>query len=217
MTTLRSLVALFLVALLFTGCGGLDQAAQRDLDQAAVDLGDQLDAPGLLAATALLYHEVNGRYPATPFDLLGSTAARETGLQRLGLSALDLAPEGDGLQMRYTLLPSAADPSDRFGTVTVAETDTVGTYDVGLLLERIADPDLASRSLPLAEQGHFAVVRARGSLCAEVATVRERMRSGEAVGQPPLEAGKAYTVTFTSANGAASEIVREGYTVTLPR
>ncbi len=149
MTTLRSLVALFLVALLFTGCGGLDQAAQRDLDQAAVDLGDQLDAPGLLAATALLYHEVNGRYPATPFDLLGSTAARETGLQRLGLSALDLAPEGDGLQMRYTLLPSAADPSDRFGTVTVAETDTVGTYDVGLLLERIADPDFTSRSLPL--------------------------------------------------------------------
>ena len=148
MTTLRSLVALFLVALLFTGCGGLDQAAQRDLDQAAVDLGDQLDAPGLLAATALLYHEVNGRYPATPFDLLGSTAARETGLQRLGLSALDLAPEGDGLQMRYTLLPSAADPSDRFGTVTVAETDTVGTYDVGLLLERIADPDFSSRSLP---------------------------------------------------------------------
>ena len=217
MTAPRSLAALTLVALLFTGCGSLDQMAQRDLDQAAVDLDDQLDAPGLLAATALLYHEVNGRYPATPFELLGAPAARETGLQQLSLSALALAPEGDGLQMRYTLLPTAADPSDRFGTVTVAETDTAGTYDVGLLLERTSDPDFSMRSLPLTEQGHYAVVRARGSLCAEVATVRERMRAGEAVGQPPLEADRAYTVTFTATGGTASEIVREGYTVTLPR
>ncbi len=206
-----------LLALVATGCAGLDQAAQRDLDQAAVDLDAQLDAPGLLAATTLLYHEVNGRYPTTPFELLGSTAARETGLQRLGLSALDLSPEGDGLRLGYTLLPTSADPSDRFGTVTVAETDTAGTYNVDLLLERIADPDLASRSLPLAQRGQYNVVRARGSLCAEVATVRERVRAGEAAGQPPLEAGKAYRVTFTPVSGAASEALREGYTVTLPR
>lgn len=212
----RSFFALLLAALLLTGCAGLDSAAQRDLDRAAATLGDQLDAPGLLAATTLLYHEANGRYPATSFELLGSPAARETGLQQLGLSDLSLAPEDDGLALRYTLLPTPADPSERFGTVTVAETDTAGTYDVDLLLERIADPDLAARSLPLTQEGNYAVVRARGTLCAEVATVRERVRAGEAVGEPPLEEGRSYTVTFTSASGAASEL-REGYTVTLPR
>lgn len=206
-----------LAALLFAGCAGLDQAAQRDLDQAAGDLDAQLDAPGLLAATTLLYHEMNGAYPATPFDLLGSAAARETGLQQLGLGALTLEPMSDSLRLSYTLLPTSADPSERYGTVTVAETDTAGTYTVNLLLERIADPDLASRSLPLTRQGAYAVVRARGSLCAEVATVRERIRAGEAVGRPPLEADRAYTVTFTSASGAASDMLREGYTVTVPR
>src|SRR5690554_5207244 len=104
MTSSRSLAAALLAALLFTGCAGLDQTAQRDLELAAVDLGDQLEAPGLLAAATLLYHEVNGRYPATPFELLGSPAAHETGLRQLGLSALRLAPEDDGLAIRYTLL-----------------------------------------------------------------------------------------------------------------
>jgi hypothetical protein len=216
MTSLRPLVAFLFAALFISGCAGLDQTAQHDLDQAAVDLGDQLDTPGLLAATALLYHEANGRYPATPFDLLGSPAARETGLQQLGLSALTLDPTTDELTLRYTLLPTSDDPSERFGTITVAETDTAGTYDVGLLLERIADPDLASRALPLTQQGIYEVVRARGSLCAEVATVRERIREGGAAGEPPLEAGRSYTITFTSKSGAASEL-REGYTVTLPR
>jgi len=207
---------LLAAALLVSGCAGLGTAAQDDLGQAAVDLGDQLEAPGLLAATTLLYHETNDRYPTTPFELLGSTAARETGLQQLGLSALSLEPDADGLTMTYTLLPSSDDPSDRFGTITVAETDTVGTYDVGLLLERTADPDFSTRSLPLAREGQYAVVRARGTLCAEVATVRERVEAGEAVGTPPLEAGRQYTITFTATEGAASEL-RDGYTVTLPR
>lgn len=212
----RLALPLLAAALLISGCAGLDTAAENDLNRAAVDLGDQLEAPGLLAATTLLYHETNGRYPSTPFELLGSTEARETGLQSLGLSALSLSPDGDGLSLNYTLLPSTADPSDRFGTITVAETDTAGTYDVGLLLERIADPDFSARSLPLAREGQYAVVRARGSLCAEVATVRERVRSGEAVGTPPLETGRQYTITFTATEGAASEL-RDGYTVTLPR
>lgn len=207
---------LLAIVLFASGCTGLDTIGGEDLDRAAVNLDDQLEAPGLLAATTLLYHETNGRYPTTPFELLGSTAARETGLQDLGLSALRLDPETDGLTLAYTLLPSAADPSDRFGTITVAETDTAGTYDVGLLLERTADPDFSARSLPLAHEGQYAVVRARGTLCAEVATVRERVASGEAVGTPPLEGGRQYTITFTATEGAASEL-REGYTVTLPR
>jgi hypothetical protein len=215
MTPSRLPAAFLLVALLFAGCTHLDSTARSDLDQAAVDLGDQLDAPGLLAATALLFHEANGQYPATASELLGSPAARETGLQQLGLSALTLDGTPDVLSLRYTLLPSASDPSERFGTVTVSEADTAGSYDIGLVMERIADPDLASRSLPLTQEGTYAVVRASGTLCAEVATVRNRVRAGEAAGQPPLEAGRSYTVTFTSASGAAE--LREGYTVTLPR
>ncbi len=211
-----SLFALFL-ALVAAGCAGLDDTARRDLDEAAVALDDQLEAPGLLAATALLYHASNGTYPATPFELLGSAAARETGLQQLGLSALAVAPDADGLRLAYTLLPSAADPSDRFGTVTVAETDTAGTYTVGLRLERRADPDLRDESLPLAQRGPYNVVRATGTLCAEVEAVRERARAGATVGDPPLGAREAYTVTFTASDGMAAGALREGVTVTLPR
>lgn len=210
-----SLLVLF-AALLVSGCAGLDSTSNDDLDRAAVNLDSQLDAPGLLAATALLYHETNGQYPTTPFELLGSAEARESGLQDLGLSTLDLSTASGGLTLNYTLLPTAADPSDRYGTIAVVETDEPGTYDVDLLLERIADPDLASRSLPLAREGQYAVVRARGTLCAEVATVRERLQTGAAVGAPPLEDERSYRITFTSPTGAAAEL-REGYTVTLPR
>lgn len=207
---------LFLVVASLAGCAGLSETAERDLDRAALALDGQLGAPGLLAATALLYHAAHGTYPATPYELLGSAEARQTALQQLPLSALTLTPEADGLTIRYTLLPTAADPSDRFGTVTVAETDTAGSYTVDLLLERIADPDLDGRALPLAQEGSYAVVRARGSLCADVETVRAR--TGEAAGEPPLGARTAYTVTFTPADDTpAPEALRQGYTVTVPR
>ncbi len=209
---------LFLVLLVtaVAGCAGGLGTAERDLDRAAVALDAQLDEPGLLAATVLLYHAASGAYPADAFGLLGSAAARETGLQRLGLSALTLAPSADGLTMRYTLLPTAADPSDRFGTVTVAETDTAGTYTVDLLLERIADPDMGGRALPLTQEGQYAVVRARGTLCADVETVRAR--AGQDAGDPPLDARTSYTVTFTPTDGTpAPAALRQGVTVTLPR
>ena len=208
--------ALLLLALLFAGCAGLSESAERDLDRAAVALDDQLDAPGLIAATAVLQHAARGSYPTDTFDLLGSREARETDLQRLPLSALAVSPDADGVTIRYTLLPTAADPSDRFGTLTIAETDTAGTYTVDVLMERIADPDFGGRSLPLAEEGQVAVVRAKGTLCAEVEALRAR--SGRETGEPPLDERTTYTVTFTPTDGApAPPALRDGVTVTLPR
>ena len=204
------------LALFLAGCTGLSETANGDLELAADTLNDQIDEPGLLAATALLYHAQRGTYPDDAFGLLGSAAARETGLQRLGLSALALAQDADGLTMRYTLLPTAADPSSRFGTVMVAETDTVGTYTVDLLMERTADPDFGGRALPLAREGTYAVVRAKGSLCADVETVRAR--AGQDAGNPPLNGRATYSVTFTPADGTpTSAELRRGVTVTLPR
>lgn len=212
--SLRFLLLLFVAIL--SGCAGLSETAERDLDRAAHTLDDQLDAPGLLAATAILQHASDGTYPTTAYELLGSVEARETELQRLPLSALTLTPEVDGLVIRYTLLPTAADPSDRFGTVTVAETDTAGTYTVDLLLERTADPDLGGRALPLTQEGQYAVVRAKGTLCAEVEALRTR--AGRATGEPPLDDRTAYTVTFTPTDGTpAPAALRQGVTVTLPR
>lgn len=206
--------ALFLLLVTLAGCAGLSETAE--LDRAAVALDDQLDAPGLIAATAVLQHAARGAYPADAFDLLGSREARETDLQRLPLSALDVAPAADGVAIRYTLLPTAADPSDRFGTLTITETDTAGTYTVDVLMERIADPDFGGRSLPLAEEGQYAVVRAKGTLCAEVEALRAR--SGRETGRPPLDERTAYTVTFTPTDGTpAPAALREGVTVTLPR
>lgn len=209
------LLLLLLVAAL-TGCAGLSETAERGFDRAALTLDDQLGAPGLLAATALLYHATHGTYPTTPYELLGSAEARQTALPQLPLSTLTLTPETDGLTIRYTLLPTDADPSDRFGTVTVAETDTAGSYTVDLLMERTADPDLDGRMLPLTQEGSYAVVRAKGTLCADVETVRSR--TGGAAGEPPLDERTAYTVTFTPADDTpAPEALRQGYTVTVPR
>lgn len=208
--------ALLLLALSLAGCTGLSETAERDLDRAAVALDDQLDAPGLIAATAVLQHAARGSYPADAFDLLGSREARETDLQRLRLSRLDVSPEDEGVTIRYTLLPTAADPSDRFGTLTIAETDTAGTYTVDVLMERIADPDFGERRLPLAEEGRYAVVRAKGTLCAEVEALRAR--AGAATGEPPLDERATYTITFTPVDDTpAPAALRDGVTVTLPR
>lgn len=208
--------ALFvLLAVLVSGCAGFGEATV-DLNLAADALDRQIEEPGLLAATALLYHAQRGAYPNDAFGLLGSPAARETGLQSLGLSALALSPTSDGLTMRYTLLPTAADPSERFGSVTVAETDTVGTYTVDLMMERTSDPDFGGHALPLAQEGAYAVVRAKGSLCADVETVRAR--AGRDAGDPPLDGRATYSVTFTPADGTpASAALQRGVTVTLPR
>ncbi len=212
-----SLFAL-LLALFATGCVNLDAAARRDLDAAAVTLDEQLDAPGLLATTALLYHAQRGSYPTTPFELLGSDAARETGLQNLKLSHLAVSMDADSLRLGYALLPTVADPSLRLGQVSVAETDTAGVYTVGLMMNRTADPDFGGRTLPLAQRGTVNVMRARGTLCAEVETVRERLRAGAAIGAPPLTEGEAYKITFTASEGRiASGALRDGVTVTLPR
>lgn len=210
----RAVLLLLLAAL--AGCTGLGETAERDLGRAAVALDDQLDAPGLIAATAVLQHTARGTYPTGAFDLLGSREARETDLQRLPLSALTVSPDADGVTIRYTLLPTAADPSDRFGTLTIVETDTAGTYAVDVLMERIADPDFGGGSLPLAEEGQIAVVRAKGTLCAEVEALRAR--SGRETGRPPLDERTTYTVTFTSTDDTpAPAALREGVTVTLPR
>lgn len=209
-------LVLLLLVVTLAGCTGFSETAERDLDRAALALDDQLGAPGLLAATAILHHAAHGTYPADAFGLLGSTEAQEAGLRELPLSALTLTPGADSLTLRYTLLPTAADPSDRFGTITVAETDTAGTYTVDLLMERIADPDLDGRALPLTQEGQYAVVRAKGSLCAEVEALRAR--PGREAGQPPLDDRTTYTVTFTPTDDTpAPAALREGVSVTLPR
>lgn len=211
---LRTTLLLLVTAL--AGCSSLSPTAERDLDRAAVALDDQLTAPGLIAATAILQHAAHGSYPTDAFGLLGSTEARQTDLQRLPLSALSLAPEADGLTVRYTLLPTAADPSERFGTLTIAETDTAGTYTVDLLMERTTDPDHGTNALPLTREGRYAVVRARGTLCAEVEALRAR--AGRETGAPPLDDRTTYTVTFTPADDTpAPAALREGVTATVPR
>lgn len=208
--------ALLVLVVALAGCAGLDEAQRNDLDRAATALDAQLDAPGLLAATAILHHAQHERYPSDAAALLGSAAARETGLQQLGLSALTLSPDSDGLTMRYTLLPTQGDPSDRLGSISVAASDTSATYNVRIRMERIVDPDLATRPLPLAQEGQYAVVRANVTLCADVETLRAR--AGQNAGDPPLDGSTSYTVTFTPADDTpAPAALQQGVTVTLPR
>lgn len=209
-----------LLAIVLTGCApfGLPETARDDLAIAAVDLGDQLEPPGLIAATAALVRESEGAYPQSPFELLGSRVAEETGLRRLPLSALTLTPDADGLRIEFALLPTREDPSTRYGSLVLRTGDEPSAYVADLLMEREDDPDVRPGPLPLAREGDYAVRRARGQLCLDVDVVRERVATAQRVGVLPMTERATYTVTFTPSNGVPTpEALAAGISVTLPR
>ena len=209
------LSTLLVLGLLLPGCASLSATDRQALETAAAELDRQLEPPGRIAATALLLREANGAYPTTPFELLSSETAAATGLRALPLSALALDAEGDALRIRYTLLPTPADPSTRYGSLVLSPADEAGRYDVALSLDREADPDLYDERLPLAREGNYAVRRATGRLCAEVEAVRARLAAADEVGDPPLGGATAYTVTFRPADGVGGEELGDGFTVTV--
>lgn len=216
----RLLLPLALLSLLLAGCAGLGlpEAAREDLTLAAADLGEQLEAPGLIAATAALLHEREGAYPGTPFGLLGSREAAETGLRLLPLSALTLTPEGDSLRIDYALVPTREDPSTHYGTLRLRAAEEAGRYVAAIVMEREDDPDVRPGPLPLAREGAYAVRRAQGRLGIDVAVVRGRAEAGERVGAPPMSERTTYTITFTPSNGLPTpEALAAGLSVTLPR
>ncbi len=208
-------LALLCCAALFSGCAStLPPDTRTALDGAAQALDAQLSPAGQLAATAVLIRERTGAFPTTRFELLGSPVAVETGARRLSLSHLSVEPTGGGVEIGFTLLPTAADPSDRSGRLALTERLAGDDcYTAGVSLRRTADPDFGGRPLPLVQEEDVRVRRADGRFCVDVERAAAQAAEGEA-GDLPLD-GPTYTITFTPASGAAPPELAAGYTVTV--
>jgi hypothetical protein len=196
----RLLPALLFALVLLAGCapGTYGPTERAAMDRAALTLDDQLAPASRLAATAALLAEADGRFPTTPFALLGSPQAAETGARETSLSALELTPEGDALRIVYTLLPTASDPTHRTGSLLVRTADGDGQYQAEVLLTRREDPDHGGRRLDLTREESVAVRQLDGRLCLDLTEAREQIATGE------VRPGRPYSVTFTPAGRATS-------------
>jgi hypothetical protein len=196
----RLLPALLLALVLLSGCapGAYGPTERAAMDRAALTLDDQLAPASRLAATAALLAEADGRFPTTPFALLGSPQAAQTGARETNLSALELTPEGDALRIAYTLLPTASDPTHRTGSLLVRAADGDGQYQAEVLLTRREDPDHGGRRLDLTREESVAVRQLDGRLCLDLTEAREQMAPGE------VRPGRPYSVTFTPTGRATT-------------
>lgn len=197
--------SLLLAATLLAGCApAFPTAVQPSLDRAAEALDDQLEPAGRIAATAALIAERTGTYPTTVFGLLGDPAAAETGARQIRFSAMTVRPEADGLEIRFTLLPTREDPSRRTTELRLAPPDE-GRIEARVLLTRRADPDHDDRALDLHSEDQVAVRALAGRFTVDL-TAEPR----------PEAPARPYTVTFTPAVGPVGAPPREGartYTV----
>ena len=92
---------LFLLPLLLAGCA-TPRVSDADVDTAARNVQQRLDAPGRLLAAAALAHAETGQFPATAFDLLSTDAAARTGAQALRLSRLEPNAARDGFSATFS-------------------------------------------------------------------------------------------------------------------
>ena len=162
-------------------------SAQTELSATDAVFRSDLETVARVGATVALLHERTGAYPATPFDLLGSVEAGETGLRATSLSTLTVEPADGGVRVRYNPLPSPYVSDDLFADVVVTR-GADGSYTARHQLERRTDPDRGARTLPYDRAGRYRVDRAGGTVCVDPAYVRERLDDGTfAASLPDLE------------------------------
>jgi hypothetical protein len=203
--------------LLLTACAPrLSPAERAALDRAAVEMDRQLTPAGQIAATAALIYEDEGRFPATQFELLGSRQAADTGARFRNFSALQVDATPERLTLRYTLLPTREDPTDRMGTIHLRPAEGDGQYQAEVELLRRVDPDHGGAFVPLATDGRIEVRRLSGHFHVDIDTVRRQAAANQA-GDLPLQ-DKPYRITFTpsppTATGFPPELER-GYPVVI--
>ncbi|HYE96896.1 MAG TPA: hypothetical protein VD962_11870 [Rubricoccaceae bacterium] len=179
----------------------------QPVEEATDRLLPVLEPPALLAATAALLHDATGRFPATPFELLGSRQADSTGLRRVAFAALALQPEGDSLRVAYHLTPTDPTMRDRHGTITLSHTDP-GRYAARLTLDHHDDPHFSTHRLAVTEADGLDVRRARGRLCIDLARTRAFLSSGPLDGQA-LFLGSEHGLAFRYTERPGPRLVGE--------
>jgi hypothetical protein len=168
---------LLLAALALATAAPRAQSGDPALAPTADRFADDLSGIAHLAATAALFHGQYARFPATPFELLGSREATATGLRAFQLSELVVELDGDTLRLRVVPLPAPYVRDDRVVAMTVAPLGD-GQYRVTHEIRRRADADDGGRAMPYDRAPGYEVGRAFGTLCVDLARVRALLDAG---------------------------------------
>ena len=182
--------ALLLSLALATAASAQDAALAETADAFERDLA----LVTRVASTLALAHDASGAFPATSFGVLGSRFGQATALRTQPLTALDVTPAGDGVEVVYVPLP--VDPyvsDDRVVTLRLRPDGPDryrGTYEI----TRRRDPDAGGAALPYDVAGPYRVGRAFGSLCVEASRVQALVASGTFVPDPTLVSSEPLTV-----------------------
>ncbi|CAN5628642.1 hypothetical protein BH23BAC4_BH23BAC4_14880 [soil metagenome] len=193
--TFRLIGSVMVLALIWTGCGpaGITPRTDAALEQAAEQLRDELRAPGLLIASAALYTAETGRFPDTPFALLGSSVAQETGLINLEFAKLDISPGPEGLQVIYELQKTRLDQTERSGAFEMRRTDD--GFTANFELYRQTDPDHNGRRVPITTADLVTVERAGGQIRVQPDELRGFLAQGREL-VPPFDEAAGMSVQF---------------------
>ena len=204
-----------LAVLLATGSASAqttDRAPASDpvLAPTADRLRDDLRTVTHMVATAALAYDAAGEFPTTPFGLLGSAAAAQTGLRATPLSDLAVSRDGDRLVLSYVPLPQSPyvrqDRVVRLVVTPGADGRFTGDYEV----RRREDPDRGGRALPYDTAGRYRVERAFGTACVDLAVVQGQLAAGTFAPEPGTLSAEPLTIRVHPVGESAPVYYREG-------
>lgn len=188
---------LILAAVVTLSAGpALAQAASPSLATTADQFRNDLRGIAHVAATAALIHANTNAWPDTPFALLGSSQATQTGLRAFQLSGLTLAIQGEALRVQVVPLPSPYVSDDRIAEFTVTQ-GANGEYMISHEITRRADPDKGGARLAYDQAEGLEVGRAFGTLCVDVNRVRAMLAAGDFAPDPTRLSATPLTVRVT--------------------
>lgn len=175
--------------------------AQNALTRTDAQFRSDLETVARVTATVGLIHDATGAFPATPFELLGSPWAEQTGLRDVPLSTVSVQRTADGVRVAYNPLPRPYVSDDLLAEVSVSR-DADGDYTAAHELRRRADPDLGGRALPYDRAGNVRVDEAGGRLCVDTDRVRALLADGTFAASLPDLDGDGLPVRVRSLDGA---------------
>ena len=188
----------------------VSSASAQSLSDTDVLFRSDLELVARVAATAALVHDQTGAFPSDAFDLMGSHWAAETGLRSASLSSISVSPEGEAVRVRYNPLPRPYVSDDLLADVTIVR-DEDGTYTARHALQRRTDPDRGARALPYDRAGRYRVDRAGGTLCVDLAVVRELLAGdGDFQDALPDLDGDGVPVQVTTLDGREEVVFTSG-------
>ena len=205
------LVALLAAPLLAPGTASAQPSpVEPALARTAATFADDLSDLARVATAAALVRERTGAYPATPFALLGSPEAGQTGAAAFPLSALDVTAAGDSLALRYVPLPVAPYVREDLVVTATVSRGADGRTLVRHEMRRFADAEAGGGRLLYDRAGGYRVERGYGSLFIDTAAAQRSIASGAFVPRDVFETSFGDLTVRVHPPGEAAPVYFEG-------